>query len=71
MNIVEHVSLWYGGASFGYMPMSGIPRYSGRNISNFLRNCQIDFHRGCTSKTCVLIMISTDIKRSGYEISYP
>ena len=24
MNIVEQVSLWYGGASFGYMPRSGI-----------------------------------------------
>jgi hypothetical protein len=24
MNIVEHVSLWDGGASFGYMPRSGI-----------------------------------------------
>ena len=24
MNIVEQVSLWYGEASFGYMPKSGI-----------------------------------------------
>jgi hypothetical protein len=23
MNIVEHISLWYGGTSFGYMPKSG------------------------------------------------
>ena len=49
MNMVEHTSLWYGGASFGYMPKSGITGSSGRTISNFLRNCQIDFHSGCTS----------------------
>jgi hypothetical protein len=24
MNIVEHASLWYGRASFGYMPRNGI-----------------------------------------------
>ena len=24
MNIVEHVPLWHGGASFGYIPESGI-----------------------------------------------
>jgi hypothetical protein len=24
MNIVEHVPLWHGGASFGYIPKSGI-----------------------------------------------
>jgi hypothetical protein len=36
MNIVEHVSLWYGGASFGYMTKSGIAGSSGRSISNFL-----------------------------------
>ena len=24
MNIVEQVSLWYGGASFGYMPKNDI-----------------------------------------------
>jgi len=39
MNIVEYVSLWYDGVSFGCMPRSGIAR----TISNFLRNCQIDF----------------------------
>ena len=49
MNIVEHVSLWYGGASFGYMPRSGITGSSGRTIPNFLRNCQIDFQSGCIS----------------------
>ena len=49
MNIVEHVPLWHGGASFGYMPKSGIAGSSGRSISNFLRNLQIDFQSGCTS----------------------
>ena len=49
MNIVEPVSLWYGGASFGYMPRSGIAGFSGRTISNFLRNLQIDFQSECTS----------------------
>jgi hypothetical protein len=49
MNIVEPVSLWYGGASFGYMPRSGIAGFSGRTISNFLRNLQIDFQSGCTN----------------------
>ena len=44
MNIVEQVSLWCSGASFGYlMPRSGIVGSSGRSISNFLRNLQIDF----------------------------
>ena len=42
MNIVEHVSLLYIGASFVYMPSSGIDSYSGRTISNFLRNHQTD-----------------------------
>ena len=49
MTIVEHVSLWYGEASFGYMPKSCIAGSSGRFISNFLRNHQIDFQTGCTS----------------------
>jgi hypothetical protein len=43
MNIVEHVPLWHGGASFGYIPKSGIAGSSGRSISNFLRNLQINF----------------------------
>jgi hypothetical protein len=38
MNKMEHKSLWYGGASFGYMPKSGIAGSSGRSITNFLRN---------------------------------
>ena len=43
MNIVEYVPLWHGGASFGYNPKSGISGSSGKSISNFLRNLQIDF----------------------------
>jgi hypothetical protein len=49
MNIVEHVSLWYGGASFQYMSRSGIARSSGSTLSNFLRNHQTDFQNVCTS----------------------
>jgi hypothetical protein len=49
MNIVDQVSLWHGGASFGYIPKSGVTGSSGRSISNFLRNLQIDFQSGCTS----------------------
>jgi hypothetical protein len=34
MNVVEHVSLWHGGASFGYIYMSrsGIAGSSGRKL---------------------------------------
>ena len=46
MNIVEYVAPWYGGASFGYIPKSGIAGSSGRYIFNFLRNLQIDFLSG-------------------------
>jgi hypothetical protein len=49
INIVEHVPLWHGGASFGYIPKSGIAGSSGRFISNFLRNLQIYLQSGCTS----------------------
>jgi hypothetical protein len=49
MNIVEHVTLRYGGASFRYMPRNGIAGSSGRTISNFLKNCQTGFQSGCTS----------------------
>jgi hypothetical protein len=49
LNIVEHVSLLYVGASLGYMPMSGLARSSGSTMSNFLRNHQTDFHCGCTN----------------------
>jgi hypothetical protein len=40
--MVEHVSLWYGGASFEYIPKSDIVWTSGRTISNFMRNYQIE-----------------------------
>jgi hypothetical protein len=50
MNTVEHVPLLHVGESSGYMPKSGIAGSSGNNtVSNFLRNCQTDFHSGCTS----------------------
>ena len=49
MNIVEHVSLLYVGATLGYMSRSGVAGSSGCTMSNFLRNCQIDFQSGCTS----------------------
>jgi hypothetical protein len=42
MNWVDHMSLWYGGASSGYMPRTCIDGSSG-TISNFWRNFQIDF----------------------------
>ena len=49
MNMVVHVSLLYVGASFGYMPRSGIAGSSGSTMSNFLRNFQTDFWSGCTN----------------------
>jgi len=49
MNIVEQVSLLYVGASFGYMPRSGIVVSSSSAMSSFLRNIQTNFQRGCTS----------------------
>jgi hypothetical protein len=57
MNIVEHMSLWYGGTSFEYMPRSSIAGFSDRIISNFLRNCQIDFQSDFTHQQwrCVLL----------------
>ena len=48
MNIVEHVSLWFGRSSVGYMTKSGIARSSGKTISNILRTCQIHFQSGYT-----------------------
>ena len=49
MNIMAHVSLLYVGASFGYMPRSGIAGSSGNTMSNFLRNYHNYFQSGCTS----------------------
>ena len=49
MNIVEHVPLRHGWKLFGCIPKSGIAESSGRYISNFLRNLQLDFQSGCTS----------------------
>ena len=48
MNVVKHMSLWYGGTSFGYMP-SSIAGSSGGTNSNFLRKHQIDFQSGYKS----------------------
>jgi hypothetical protein len=49
MNIVDHVPLWHGGASFLYMPKNAIAEFSGRSISNFLKNLQIDFQSDYTT----------------------
>jgi hypothetical protein len=49
MNIVQQVSLWYSGASFGYTPRSGIAGSCGRTIPKFLRNSQIDSQSGFKS----------------------
>jgi len=45
----RHVPLWHGAESFANIPKSGIAGSSGRSVSNFLRNLQIDFQSGCTS----------------------
>ena len=49
INIVEHVSSLYFGASFGYMPRGGISGCSGDTVFSFLRNKQTDFQSSCTS----------------------
>jgi hypothetical protein len=49
MNIVKHILFLYVGASFEYMPRSGIAMSSGNIMFNFLRNHQTDFHSCCTS----------------------
>ena len=45
INMVGHVSLIYVGESFWNMPRTGIAGSSGKTISNFLRNYQIEFQR--------------------------
>ena len=49
MNIVEHMSLLYDWASFGYMPNSGIARSCSKLFPNFLRTHHTDFQSSCTS----------------------
>jgi hypothetical protein len=49
MNVVEHVSLLHVGASFGYIPRSGLAGSSCNTMVNFLMNCETDFQSGCTS----------------------
>ena len=49
INIVEQVSLWHSGASFGYMSRNSIAGSWGRIITSFLRKHQIFFQSGCTS----------------------
>ena len=48
MNVEGHVSLLHVGASSAYMPRSSIAGFSGRMMSNFLRNSQTDFYSGCS-----------------------
>jgi hypothetical protein len=49
MNTVENVSLLHVGASFGYMPRSGIAGSSGSTMFSFLTNHQTDIQSGFTS----------------------
>jgi hypothetical protein len=73
MNIMEHMLLLHGGASFGYIPKSGIAGSSGRSISNFLKNLQIDFHSGCTilQLDTLSIYISNVIPFPGFPSGTP
>ena len=48
-NIVEHVTLWHDGESFGYIPRVVLLGLQFRSISNLPRNLKIDFLSGCTS----------------------
>jgi hypothetical protein len=48
-NIVAQVSFWDGGASFRYMPRSGIALSWGRTKQNSLGNSQTDFQNGWTN----------------------
>ena len=62
MDIMEHVSLWYCGAFWGYMSKSGKAGCSYRSISIYLRNLQIDFQSDCMSlqsyQQCKSILVS-------------
>lgn len=48
MNMIEHVSSWYGGASFECKPSSGVAGSWGRFVPNILRNCEIDLDFLCS-----------------------
>jgi hypothetical protein len=65
INIVEHVSLLYVGASSGYMPRSGIARSSGNTMSNFLRNCQTVLNRATFSLRLTYSCRSSDYRHGG------
>ena len=49
MNIVEHMSFLYVGASFQYIPRNCLAGSSGNTVSNFLKNRQTDFQSDFTS----------------------
>ena len=46
---MKQVPLWHTGTSFRYVLKSGIAVSSGKSISNFMRNLQIDFQSRCTT----------------------
>ena len=48
MNIGEQMPLWFGRASFGFNPKSGIAGSWSESISTFLKKHNIDFHSYCT-----------------------
>ena len=66
MNVVEHVSLWYSGASFGYKPRSSIAGSSGRSISSFLRNHQIS--RGVLQVSICLSFLHSFLPQAGLSL---
>ena len=65
MKTVEHMPLWHDGASSEYMPKRCIAGSSGRSISYFLRNIQINFQsafiQSTSLPTCSVI--------AGFELS--
>jgi hypothetical protein len=42
---VEHMPLWHGGSSFGYIPKSGIAETSGRSIFFFFFKRDIYYYK--------------------------